>query len=109
MNQLGFETEWTHGSPVSFASITKDGLMIFLQEGGQHGGQHGGPQVVYMVANDVDAMHADLVARGAEIAQPPEDRPWGMREMIVKDPDANHIRVGTMRGHAEEPVKPKDK
>jgi predicted enzyme related to lactoylglutathione lyase len=104
-NQLGFKTEWTHGDPASFASISRDGLMIFLQQGGHHGG----PQVVYMVVNDVNAMHDDIAARGAQVVDPPQDRPWGMREMVVKDPDENHIRIGTMTGNATEPVKPKGK
>ena len=33
--------------------------------------------------DDVDALHAEFVQRGAIIRQPPSDRPWGMREMAV--------------------------
>ena len=100
--KLGFETLWTHGDD-QFAAIGRDGMMIFLQC--EHGEVR--PSTVYMVVSDVDALHADAAARGAEIVHAPEDRPWGMREMIVKDLDENVLRVGTMRGHAEEPVKPK--
>jgi uncharacterized protein YsxB (DUF464 family) len=32
-----------------------------------------------------------------------------MREMVVKDLDENQIRVGTMSGHATDPVKQKGK
>jgi uncharacterized glyoxalase superfamily protein PhnB len=100
--KLGFETLWTHGDP-DFAAVSRDGLMIFLQS--EPG--HEGPSTIYMVVSDVNALHADVAARGAEVVAAPEDRPWGMREMIVKDLDENQIRVGTMRAHAEEPVKPK--
>jgi hypothetical protein len=30
-----------------------------------------------------------------------------MREMVVKDPDGNRIRIGQQRDHAEEPVQHK--
>jgi RNA polymerase sigma factor (sigma-70 family) len=102
VDKLGFEMHWTHGDPASFAAIGRDGMMIFLQQDPQSGG---GPTVIYMVVTDVDDLHAGFAQRGADIVHAPEDRPWGMREMIVKDLDENQIRVGTMSGQATEPVK----
>lgn len=48
--------------------------------------------VVFLVVEDVDALHADLVAKGVPIALPPTDQSWGNREMYVRDPDGNSIR-----------------
>jgi uncharacterized glyoxalase superfamily protein PhnB len=106
VEKLGFETQWTHGDPANFAAIGRDGIMIFLQQDPQSGG---GPTVIYMVVPSVDELHASIAQRGAEIVDAPQDRPWGMREMVVKDPDGNQIRVGTMSGHATDPVKQKGK
>jgi uncharacterized glyoxalase superfamily protein PhnB len=41
---------------------------------------------------DVDALHAELVAKGVPIDLEPTDQTWGNREMYVKDPDGNSIR-----------------
>ena len=38
---------------------------------------------------DVDAVHADLVAKGVEFVRVPVDRAWGMRTAHFRDPDGN--------------------
>lgn len=54
------------------------------------GGAPFGSDVQVLVA-DVDALHAELVARGVEIRLAPTDQDWGNREMGVRDPDGNNI------------------
>jgi catechol 2,3-dioxygenase-like lactoylglutathione lyase family enzyme len=48
--------------------------------------------VVFLRVDDVDALHAELRARGVRIALEPTAQSWGNREMYVDDPDANHLR-----------------
>jgi len=43
-----------------------------------------------ITVDDVDAMCAELTARGAELLNGPMDRPWGIRTASFKDP-AGHI------------------
>lgn len=50
--------------------------------------------VVIEVA-DVDALEADLRARGVPIARSTELRPWGTREMILIDPDGQAVTFFT--------------
>lgn len=47
---------------------------------------------VNIVVDDVDALHAELVAKGVPIAVGPVDQTWGTREMYVKDADGNSLR-----------------
>ncbi len=42
---------------------------------------------------DVDRIHAELVALGHPSAQPPYDTFWGARYAIVEDPDGNHVGI----------------
>ena len=42
--------------------------------------------------NDLDATHARLVERGAEIIKPPTDSQWG-RRMVVNDPNGNRVEI----------------
>jgi uncharacterized glyoxalase superfamily protein PhnB len=89
---LGFTVDWEHrfepGFPV-FAQLTRDGLSLFLSE---HAGdcQVGG--AAYFVVDDVDALFRDIQARGITPDEPPEDAPWGTREMNILDPDGNRLR-----------------
>jgi catechol 2,3-dioxygenase-like lactoylglutathione lyase family enzyme len=48
--------------------------------------------VVFLLVDDVDALHAELVAKGVRIDTGPVDQTWGNREMYVKDADGNSIR-----------------
>jgi uncharacterized glyoxalase superfamily protein PhnB len=48
--------------------------------------------VASFLVEDVDALHTELVGRGAEISLEPVDQTWGNRETYVADPDGNKIR-----------------
>ena len=53
---------------------------------------------VYFQVPDVDACWRSFVANGVEVARPPQDMPWRMREMVVTDPDGNRLRFATDLG-----------
>lgn len=55
--------------------------------------------LAYLRTGSVDRLHrrfakAGLPARGAPSLGEPRDRPWGMREFTLVDPEGNRIRVG---------------
>ena len=55
--------------------------------------------VAYARVRDVDALYADLKARGAIFGEePPHTLPWGMREFLVVTPDGHRIRYGQTVG-----------
>ena len=45
----------------------------------------------YIYVDDVDAYHAEIAARGADIMQVPQDKPWRLREMPVRTIDGHRI------------------
>jgi uncharacterized glyoxalase superfamily protein PhnB len=45
-----------------------------------------------MMVDDVDAFHAEFVAKEVRIDMGLLDQTWGSREMYVKDPDGNCLR-----------------
>ena len=47
----------------------------------------------YLNADDVDALHAEITARGATCSAP-ADRPYGMREIVVTTVDGHWIVFG---------------
>lgn len=89
---LGFEIDWEHrfepGFPV-FMQLTRADQTIFLTE---HAGDCEVGGAAYFVVPDVDACYKDFLARGLTLIDPPEDTPWGTREMLVMDPDGNRLR-----------------
>lgn len=54
----------------------------------------------YLRVPDVEAWHERLARAGLPKAgiprlTPVQDRPWGMRELALVDPDGNLLRIGT--------------
>ena len=70
----------------AFASVERGPMKLFLSE---HRGDARPDTLVYLYVNDVDA-----IAR--EFGVVVEDAPWA-REIAIKDPDANRLRIGTPR------------
>lgn len=48
----------------------------------------------YIEIDELDAYHRFISANGAEVIKPPEDKPWGMREMPVRTPDGHRVMFG---------------
>ena len=42
---------------------------------------------MHLWVDDVDAYHRQLVERGVDVAEAPQNRPWGLRTFHVKDPN----------------------
>ena len=89
---LGFTVDWTHqfepDFPV-FAQLTRDGLTLFLTE---HTGDCEPGGAAYIILDDVDAFHQEIVENGIRPTEAPADTPWNSREMLVTDPDGNRLR-----------------
>jgi catechol 2,3-dioxygenase-like lactoylglutathione lyase family enzyme/GNAT superfamily N-acetyltransferase len=87
---LAFENKWQWGEPPTFGGAMKDAVHIFFCEGGQ-----GNPGTwLSIMTNDVDEYFEIIRARGATIVSEPTSMEWGMREMLVEDPDGHRIRFG---------------
>jgi catechol 2,3-dioxygenase-like lactoylglutathione lyase family enzyme len=49
---------------------------------------------VYVQVDDVDALHEELVGRGADILHAPVEQPYGLREVRIRDPDGYILAFG---------------
>ena len=52
-----------------------------------------------MFVSDVDAVYAELAARGAKVIKPPQNYHYGMRDFDVLDLDGNHLTFGKESPH----------
>ncbi|MBI2423396.1 MAG: VOC family protein [Candidatus Hydrogenedentes bacterium] len=90
---LGFAIDWEHRFephfPV-FAQLSRGSLVFYIT---QHAGdcQRGG--LIHLFVPDVDAWHGELRSRGVAILQAPEESIPGLRDMTVRDPDGNTLRI----------------
>ena len=85
---LGFEVARRSGP---FAVIHRDGLRLFLSQDASANTQPRWTSLRIMTKN-VDALHDAAVAHGIAILHSPEDRPFGLREFVVRDPNGFDLR-----------------
>jgi catechol 2,3-dioxygenase-like lactoylglutathione lyase family enzyme len=89
--RLGFVKQWEHrfepGFP-AFVEVARGAVRLFLSE---HEGDARPDTLVYLRLRDVDAVAAEFGVRV-------QDQPWGAREIELRDPDGNRLRVGTPTG-----------
>jgi catechol 2,3-dioxygenase-like lactoylglutathione lyase family enzyme len=73
-------TNYLNGSPAD-----QDALAALIAKGALNG--------VHFHSDDLDATFEKLRAAAAEIVQEPTDQPWGTRDLAVRDPSGNLVRI----------------
>ena len=56
---------------------------------------HGAGVEIVLEVEDLESAARAVEAAGHELAEPPRDRPWGLRDFRVIDPDGYYVRVTT--------------
>lgn len=106
--KLGWKKLWAWGEPPGFGAVGSGRCEIFLCLDGQGGrgrssvtptfgpgGDESGDRGAWMSiwVDDVDAVHRECLANGIEVAYPPSDMEWNVREMHVRHPDGHVFRI----------------
>ena len=87
---LGFEVAFTNGEPICFAIVRRDQAEVHLGvRPGAAGNCH-----CHLAVDAIDELHRACEAAGVTIRQPPKVQSWGVRDMIIADPDGNTMEIG---------------
>lgn len=89
---LGFRVDWTWGTPVEMAAVSRDGVELHLSAAPE--GREPPRSRVYCFLRGVDRYAAAVRERGGEILHEVADQPYGMRDFDIDDPDGNRICFG---------------
>jgi catechol 2,3-dioxygenase-like lactoylglutathione lyase family enzyme len=90
---LGFTVTFQYGSPPSYACLCRDEVALHLLASKRTKRLPGNGGICVFV-KDVDRLHTDLVSRGANLINTPQDRDYGMRDFDVVDLDGNQLTFG---------------
>lgn len=91
---LGFQLGWG-SEDMAYLYVGKCSFLLqkfYVKE-------HADNFMMHLLVPDVDAwwqhvVEQRLVERYGVMAQPPEDRPWGMRDFVINDPTSVLWRIG---------------
>jgi uncharacterized glyoxalase superfamily protein PhnB len=81
---LGFEIGWLYPGK-EIGAVTSENATIFFRKRKPPFE----PAVHWVFAEDIDASYAELKSTGANIVEPLELKPWGLRQFTVEDLDGN--------------------
>src|SRR3954454_1804672 len=93
-SDLGFEIAWSSED----LAYLRHGTTSFLLQN-FYVAEHAGNFMMHLLVNDVDAwwrhiQEQGIVARYGVKAEPPDDRPWGLRDFPIADPTGVLWRIG---------------
>lgn len=91
---LGFQVGWTWGDPPHLASVCRDNVELNLGQKGKAGPP--GASRVYFQMDGVDEYYEQVKTAGAKIMTPRDDRPDGMRDFNLQDPNGTDLGVGEL-------------
>src|SRR5262245_2210644 len=97
VNILGFRRDFGDESD-GWSWLSRDNFRVGLGEcpdtvSASELGDHS--YVAYVNVDEIDALYAEFVSRGAPIRTPPETKPWGMREFALQTPDGHRMTFGS--------------
>ena len=91
---FGFTVTFQYGEPTFYACLCRDEVSLHLRAGNDKTRSRSGNGAIAVFVKDVDALHRELVARGAKVLKPPHDYPYGMRDFNTVDLDGNELTFG---------------
>ena len=89
-DKLGFTLDFVYES--FYAGVSRDGLFIHLKhadklEGDREHRRRNEHLDAYVAVTGVEALHQELLTRGARITKPIQQRPWACVDFYVEDAD----------------------
>lgn len=90
---LGFDIGFTYGEPVFYGGVERGDVTIHLQATSDTTRQCG-QGAINIFVTEVDALYETFKAKGAHLLIAPGDRPYGLRDFSLNDPDGNRLTFG---------------
>ena len=98
--RLGFKLAFMWGDPPVMAGVNLGNVQMFLEKGPPN------PEgcSVYFVVGNADELYEFQRDSGVEVVEPPEDRPYGLRDYLVRDLHGYHLGFGHHLFNAGPPI-----
>lgn len=96
-DQLGFGIDFTYDD--FYASVSRDRCTIHLKEAPKTAADRAHQRTnehldAHINVSGIRVLEAELRGRGARITRPLEERPWGVQDFYVEDPDGYILCFG---------------
>ena len=93
---MGFKQQWIWGEPPVYAGIRSGGAMLYISCDPDMAGairSRGLMPDVFLWVQDIDQVYSQHQAAGADIVEPLSERPWGVRQYVVREPNGYRLKI----------------
>jgi GNAT superfamily N-acetyltransferase len=90
-DQIGFEREWFWGDPPEHAGVAWRRIQVMFSLNPAHAERASGLMQLFRV-DDVQGLYTLHRSRSLDIISPLENKPWGLAEYSLRDPDGYVLR-----------------
>ena len=96
-DKLGFRVVFVYGAPPFYGQVARDGARVNLRcavpavidPGRRYAQQLLSASLTVASAGEIATLAQEFQQAGVAFAQALQDKPWGTRDFIVRDPDGN--------------------
>ena len=93
---LGFEQQWVWGEPPVYAGVKAGGALVYIGLDPEMAAaiqeRRLGPDL-FLWVNDIESVYARHRERGAEIVEELAERPWGVKQYVLREPNGYLLKV----------------
>jgi catechol 2,3-dioxygenase-like lactoylglutathione lyase family enzyme len=93
---LGFKHEWSWGDPPVYAGVTAGSAMLYISHDPELAAairERGLTPDVFLWVTNIDRVYDQHRAKGAEIVEELVQRPWGVRQYVIQDPNGYRLKI----------------
>jgi catechol 2,3-dioxygenase-like lactoylglutathione lyase family enzyme len=100
---LGFDVDYTSGSPPTYVVVFRDNVYIHLSEDGSRESEIG-PGCTFIVVSGVELLWSQIQVHSVDVVEPLRENDYGqgvkVMEFSFRDPDRNILRLGELIGNS---------
>jgi len=90
---LGFAIDFRYGAPETYAGLSWRGVHLHLSSSYPYKNNTGHGSL-YIRCDDVDRLYGQFDSAGVDFYSRIAERPYGMRDFAIRDPDGNQLGFG---------------
>jgi len=93
---LGFEQDWIWGDPPVYAGVKAGDAELYITHDPETAAAIRERRLapdVFLWVSDIEKVYDQHRANGAVIAEELAERPWGVRQYVVREPNGYNLKV----------------
>ena len=93
---LGFKQQWVWGDPPVYAGIRAGGALLYVTHDPDLASAIQDRRLspdIFLWVSDIDGVYAQHRATNAQITEALSERPWGVRQYVIREPNGYLLKV----------------